>query len=430
MEKIFNIAIAGLGTIGGGTLKLLQSNASLLKERCGVTLKVVAVLERDKGKQKILNLEGIHWASSVEELVGMKGLDLIVELIGGSEGIAKTLVESALKAGKHVVTANKALIAHHGTELARIAEASGAMLAYEAAVAGGIPIIKSLREGLVANDFKSIAGIMNGTCNFILTSMRDEHKEFDVALAEAQRVGYAEADPSFDIDGVDTAHKLAIMTSLAYGCPVNIGAVYVEGIRGISVLDMDFADKLGYTIKLLGIAQRTEKGILQRVHPCLVGKASALGRVSGVFNGVVVDGDPIGRITMEGRGAGEGPTASSVVGDIADIARGGIYKPFTVAADHLKPLPLADIETLVSPYYVRLVVTDKPGVLAAITGIFRDQGISMRSFLQHSHAPGESVQVVMTTHETLEKGMRAALNAIGALDSVIEPPHMIRIENL
>lgn len=430
MEKTFNIAIAGLGTIGGGTLKLLQQNAGLLEERCGCRLKVVAVLERDRDKEKIFDLSGIKWADSPAQLAEMPEVDLVVELIGGSEGVAKSLVEQALKAGKHVVTANKALIAHHGIKLAGIAEKSGAMLAYEAAVAGGIPIIKSLREGLVANHFKSIAGILNGTCNFILTSMLAEHRDFDDVLAEAQRIGYAEADPSFDIDGVDTAHKLAIITSLAYGCPVSIDAVHVEGIRNITITDMEFADQLGYTIKLLGISAVSENGILQRVHPCMVPKYSAIGRVSGVYNGIVVEGSSVGRILMEGRGAGEGATASSVVGDIVDIARGGIYKPFTIPVAKLKQLKIAAMDSLKTSYYVRLAVMDKPGVLAAITGIFRDQGISMCSFLQNSHKPGEPVQVVITTHETLELSMRNALEAIAALDSVIEPPHMIRIENL
>lgn len=430
MEKPLNIAIAGLGTIGGGTLKIIQENAALLAQRSGREIHLAAVLERDKDKAKIFNLKGVKWASSPAELVKMPEIDVIVELIGGAEGAARTLVESALMAGKHVVTANKALIAHHGVQLAKLAEKSCKVLAYEAAVAGGVPVIKALREGLVANRFRKIAGIMNGTCNFILSSMWNEHKDFDVALKEAQGIGYAEANPSFDVDGIDTAHKLAIITSLAYGCQVNIEAVHVEGIRSITVTDMEFADQLGYVIKLLGITEHTEDGIMQRVHPCMVGKHSVLGRVNDVYNGVVIEGSSVGRITMEGRGAGEGPTASSVVGDIVDIARGAHYKPFTIPVAGLKKGDFTSINKLHASYYVRLAVVDRPGVLAAITGIFRDEGISMCSFIQHSRKPGETVQVVITTHETVELFMRNALKSIAVLDSVIEPPHMIRIESL
>lgn len=428
MGKPLNIAIAGLGTIGGGTLKIIQENAALLEQRCGRKINLVAVLERNKDKSKEFNLKGVKWAKSPAELVRMPDVDVVVELIGGSEGVAKTLVESALAAGKHVVTANKALIAHHGLELAALAEKNERQLAYEAAVAGGIPVIKAVREGLVANHFHKIAGIMNGTCNFILSSMWSEHKDFSDALKEAQRKGFAEANPSFDIDGIDTAHKLAILTSLAYGCKPGIDAVYVEGIRNITITDMEFADQLGYTIKLLGISEKTENGILQRVHPCMVGKQSVLGRINDVYNGVVVEGSSVGKITMEGRGAGEGPTASAVVGDIVDIARGAYYKPFTIPVAGLKKANLASMDKLHASYYVRLAVVDRPGVLAAITGIFRDEGISMCSFLQHSRKPGEIVQVVITTHETVELAMRNALKSIAVLDSVIELPHMIRIE--
>ncbi len=249
-------------------------------------------------------------------------------------------------------------------------------------------------------------------------------------MADAQRIGYAEADPTFDIDGIDTAHKLAILTSLAYGCPLAIDAVYVEGIRHITITDMEFADQLGFAIKLLGISTRTQDGILARVHPAMVAKSSSIGRVSDAYNGIIVEGSSVGRITLEGRGAGEGPTASSVVADIADIAGGAAYKPFTISVDRLKALPLAAMESLKTSYYIRLGVVDKPGVLAAITSIFLNEGISVGSFLQNSHRPGETVQVVITTHETLELSMRNALKSIAVLDSVIEPPHMIRIEKL
>jgi homoserine dehydrogenase len=430
MNAPLRIAIAGLGTVGGGTLKILRENAALLEARCGRALKVTAVSARNKSKKRALDLAGLAWVDDPLALAALPDVDVVVELIGGSEGVAKSLVEKALANGKHVVTANKALIAHHGMEIAKIAEGANAMLGYEAAVAGGIPIIKSLREGLAANRFSHIAGILNGTCNYILTAMWESGRDFAEVLDEAQRLGYAEADPSFDIDGIDTAHKLAIITSLAYGCPLDIRGVHVEGIRNITIRDMEFADELGYVIKLLGLSSRTEHGVLQRVHPSMVPKLSAIGRVGGAYNGIIVEGDAVGRITLEGLGAGEGPTASSVVGDIVDIARGAPYKPLTIPVASMRAMPRAPMDSLRTCYYMRLAVVDKPGVLAAVTGIFRDEGISLRSFLQLKPTPGEPVQVVLITHETLELALRQAVESITALDSVLEPPHMIRIESL
>ena len=430
MNAPLNIAIAGLGTVGGGTLKILQEKAELLEARCGRALKVKAVSARDKGKKRDLKLDGLAWVDDPLKLASMDGIDVVVELIGGSEGIAKSLVEKSLAAGKHVVTANKALIAHHGMQIAAIAEANNTMFAYEPAVAGGIPIIKTLREGLAANRFSQVAGILNGTCNYILSTMWESARDFAPVLEEAQKKGYAETDPSFDIDGIDAAHKLAIISSLAYGCPVDIKSVHVEGIRNITIRDMEFADELGYVIKLLGLSSLTKQGVLQRVHPCMVPKLSPMGRVGGAYNSIVVEGDSVGRIMLEGLGAGAGATASSVVGDIVDIARGVPYKPFTIPVASMRPMPKAPMDSLRTSYYMRLAVVDKPGVLAAITGIFRDEGISLRSFLQHSHTPGEPVQVVIITHETLELALRQAVESISVLDSVLEPPHMIRIESL
>ncbi len=355
-------------------------------------------------------------------------IDVVVELIGGAEGMARELVETSLLAGKSVVTANKALIAHHGLHLASMAEKTGAMLAFEAAVAGGIPIIKALRDGLAANRFRRIVGILNGTCNYILTSMWETKRSFDDVLKEAQSLGYAEAEPSFDVDGIDTAHKLAILTSLAYGSAPAIGNVYVEGIRRITLRDMEFADELGYAIKLLGITAQTEHGIEQRVHPCMVAKDSPLGTVHGVYNAILAEGDAVGTVFFEGRGAGAGPTASSVVADIMDIARGVTYKPFTLPVAALHSLPFAGMEHLRCSYYLRLSVTDRPGVLAEVTSIFKTEKISLRSFLQHSHKPGETVQLVLTTHETHESSMMKAVAAIAKLDSMKEQPYMIRIE--
>ena len=429
MKNSLNIAIAGLGTVGQGAVKIIHNNATLLAERCGKDINLIAVSARDKNKNRGINLDNIKWLDNPLDLVDLPEVDVIVELIGGANGVAKTLVESALKAGKSVVTANKALIAHHGIKLAKLAEENNVTLAYEAAVAGGIPIIKTLREGLAANKFSKIAGILNGTCNFILTSMGEDKKAFTQALKTAQEIGYAEADPSFDIDGIDTAHKLAIITSLAYACPLNTDFL-IEGIRGINSLDIEYADQLGFVIKLLGVSTITPKGILQRVHPALVPKLSTIGRVSGAYNGIIVEGDFVGRITLEGAGAGEGATASSIVGDIIDIARGVIYKPFTVPVESIINLPIANIDDLEASYYIRLVVADKSGVLAAITSILGENGISMNSFLQNPHQTGESAQVVITTHKTVESAIKKALNSIIALETIIEKPQTIRIEDL
>lgn len=424
------IGIAGLGTVGGGTLKILRESADMLEARTGRALNVVAISARDKKKNRGLDLGGIRWLDDPLSMAKDPEIDVVVELIGGADGTARALVEQSLTAGKSVVTANKALIAHHGIALAALAEKSGSLLAFEAAVAGGIPIIKALRDGLAANHFKRIAGIMNGTCNYILTTMWESKRQFDDVLKEAQALGYAEAEPSFDIDGIDTAHKLAILTSLAYGCAPAIDNVFIEGIRRISLRDMECAAELGYTIKLLGIATQTEHGIEQRVHPCMVAMDSPLGTVHGVYNAIVAEGDSVGTIFFEGRGAGAGPTASSVVADIMDIARGAVYKPFTLPVTSLKSIPFCGVESLHCSYYLRLSVIDKPGVLAEVTGIFKNENISLRSFLQHSHKPGETVQLVLTTHDTHEFAMRKAVDAISKLVTVKEPPYMIRIENI
>jgi homoserine dehydrogenase len=328
-----------------------------------------------------------------------------------------------------VVTANKALLARHGGALAEAAEASGATLAYEAAVAGGIPIIKALREGLAANRIRRIAGILNGTCNFILTSMRERGREFADVLAEAQKLGYAEADPSFDIDGVDAAHKLAILTALAFGRPVDFAAIHVEGIRNVSALDITFARELGYRIKLLGIARRTEAGIESRVHPCMVPEDSPLARVDGVYNAIVAEGDFVGRVMLEGRGAGAGPTASAVVADLIDIAQGRRAPVWGAGIAQLSSAPSVPMDAYAGAYYLRLMVVDRPGVIADVAGALRDSGVSLESMLQHGRAPGEAVPIVLVTHETKESQMRLAIDRIERLDSVLERPSVIRIEH-
>lgn len=422
------IALAGLGTVGGGVASILAREPELIAARCGRTLTLVAVSARDKAKAQSLPLSGVPWVADAAALADLPDVDVVIEAIGGSEGVARTLVERALSNGKSVVTANKALIAHHGLELARLAEARGALLAFEAAVAGGIPIIKGLRDGLAANRFTRVAGILNGTCNYILTRMREDGASFEDVLAQAQALGYAEAEPSFDVDGIDTAHKLAILSSLAFGCAPAIAAVHVEGIRSITLEDMRVAEMLGYRIKLLGIAEKQGESILQRVHPCMVPVSSPLANVHDVYNAVAVEGDSVGKVFFEGRGAGAGPTASSVVADVMDIARGTTYRPFTLPVSALASAPLSGMSRLVTSYYMRLSVTDKPGVLADVTGIFQKEGISVRSFLQHSRSEDEPVQVVLTTHATPEANMNRAVAAISGLRSVQEPPHLIRIE--
>jgi homoserine dehydrogenase len=344
--------------------------------------------------------------------------------------VALEVVEAALAHKKHVVTANKALMAKEGTRLAVRAEEAGVALAFEAAVAGGIPIVKALREGLAANAVTRLYGILNGTSNYILTTMRESGREFGEVLAEAQKLGYAEADPSFDIDGVDAAHKLAILTSLAFGCEIDFAGVHVEGIRHISALDIEFAAELGYRIKLLGIARLTDRGIEQRVHACMVPRATPIAHVEGVFNAIVAEGDFSGRVLLEGRGAGAGPTASAVVADLLDIAAGRHVAPFGVPAGALRARPAAAMLHHQGACYVRLMVVDRPGVIADITAALRDEQVSLESMIQRGRAPGEAVPVVLTTHVTEEAAMRRALDRISRLDTVLEPPRMIRIEYL
>ncbi|HZT89642.1 MAG TPA: homoserine dehydrogenase, partial [Stellaceae bacterium] len=343
--------------------------------------------------------------------------------------IAAQVVETALARGKHVVTANKALMARHGTSLALQAEERGLSLAFEASVAGGIPIIKALREGLAGNRLSRVYGILNGTSNYILTTMRESGREFAEVLAEAQKLGYAEADPSFDIDGIDAAHKLAVLASVAFGRPVDLDGVYAEGIRHVSRLDIDFAEELGYRIKLLGIARLTENGLEQRVHPCMVPRATPIAAVEGVFNAVVAEGDFVGRVVLEGRGAGAHPTASAVVADLIDIAAERRVPPFGVPAARLEALPGAPMERHQGAYYIRLMVLDQPGVIADVAAALRDEHVSMESMIQRGRAPGEAVPVVLTTHVTVEAAMRRALARIATLDTVLEPPRMIRIED-
>jgi homoserine dehydrogenase len=429
MKPSLKIGVAGLGTVGAGTLRLLQDQAELLAERSGRRLVVTAVSARDRRRDRGIELSAVRWYEDAAALAADPEIDVVVELIGGADGIARRVVETALAHGKHVVTANKALMAHDGTRLAALAEERRLALSFEASVAGGIPIIKTLREGLAGNRLRRVYGILNGTSNYILTTMRESGREFAEVLADAQRLGYAEADPSFDIDGVDAAHKLAILASVGFGRPVDLADVYSEGIRHISRLDIDFAEELGYRIKLLGIARLTEDGLEQRVHPCMVPRATPIAAVDGVYNAVVAEGDFVGRVVLEGRGAGAFPTASAVAADLVDIAAGRRTFPFGIRSADLQDIPAVPIECHQSAYYIRLMVVDQPGVIADVAAALRDEDVSLESMIQRGRAPGEAVPVVLTTHLTVEAAMRRALARIGDLDTVLEPPRMIRIED-
>lgn len=427
MTEPMRIGIAGLGTVGVGVVQALAARPDVLKRRCGRDLVVTAVSARSR-KDRGVDLSAMEWFDDPVALAVSPNVDVVVELIGGSEGTARDVVEAALNAGKHVVTANKALIALHGASLARMAESKGLTLAFEASVAGGIPIVKGLREGLAGNGLTELHGILNGTSNFILTEMRLTGRGFDEVLKEAQELGYAEADPTFDVDGIDAAHKLAILTSVAFGCPVDFDSVHIEGIRDLTAVDFDYAHQLGFRIKLLGIARATEAGIEQRVHPCMVPLDAPLAAVDGVFNAVVAEGDFVQRVTFVGRGAGRGPTASAVIADIIDIARGFEVPTFGVPFDRLKPIERLPISARRGAYYVRLTVLDRPGVIADVAAAMRDQNVSMEQMIQRGRKPNAGVPVVVTTHETDEASLRRALSAIASLDSVVEPPRMIRIE--
>jgi homoserine dehydrogenase len=429
MSTPLRLAIAGLGTVGVGTIELLEKQSALLLARCGRELEVVAVSARERAKDRGVNLSKYKWYDDPVAMAQNADVDVVVELMGGSEGSALETCNVAIASGRHVVTANKALIALHGTTLARAAEDAGVTLSYEAAVAGGIPVIKALREGLAGNQISNLHGILNGTCNYILTTMRETGRAFDDVLLEAQELGYAEADPGFDIDGVDAAHKLAILTSVAFGTEVDFDSIHIEGIRHIAAEDIEYAGEFGYRIKLLGICEQTEHGIQQRVHPVMVPENTPIAGVEGVFNAVVTEGDFVGTTVLEGRGAGAGPTASAVVSDLVDIASGRLVYTFGVPAASLTAAAPASLKDHSGAYYVRLMVDDQPGVFAEIAAVLANHKISIEGVIQRSRSETEAVPVVMTTHETSEAAIQEVLAAFGKLDAVRETPHMIRIEN-
>lgn len=428
MSSTLRIGIAGLGTVGVGAIAILQQNAALLAARCGKSLQVVAASARDLTKKRDVSLEGIRLEADPLALANAPDIDLVVELIGGEAGVAKQLVETAIAHGKHVVTANKALMAHHGLALAQAAEAQGVVLAFEAAVAGGIPIIAGLRQGLSANRITRVAGILNGTCNFILSTMTADKRDYADVFGEAQQLGYVEADPALDIDGIDAAHKVSILAALAFGTAPDFASVHAEGIRRISLLDIETAASFGYAIKLLGLASFEGGQLSQRVQPCLVPLSSPLASVNGSFNAVQVEGDAVGRVVFEGRGAGGGPTGSAVVSDIISIARGDTFPPFTVPAAALTRAPVADAGAHRGTYYLRLSLKDEPGVLAEFTRAFADQGVSVHSITQRAVIPGHSAQVIVITHETTEAAVNKAASIIAGLAVSVDAPVVLRIE--
>jgi len=441
MQQPLKLGIAGLGTVGAGLLHLLAQQNRHLDGRIGRQIRVAGVSARTRAKDRGLDLSNVTWFDDPVKLATDPGIDVFVELIGGSDGVAKAAVEAALHAGKHVVTANKALLAEHGVALAEIAEEHGVALNFEAAVAGGIPVVKTLRESLSANQVHRVYGILNGTCNYILTTMTEEARSFDDVLKEAQARGYAEADPIFDVGGFDTAHKLAILASLAFGTRVAFDQIDVEGIETITEADIEAAADMGYCIKLLGVAMQTGSGIEARVNPAMVPKHSAIAEVSGVTNGVAIDADYCGSLLLVGPGAGANPTASAVAGDIVDIARGNLVAPFLTPTRDLKAYKKAKLGAHQGAYYVRLSVYDRPGGMAAIARRMGDREISIESMVQrrpHSSLPGVGTRgdpgapapVVLITHETTEEAIRAAVDAIEKDGKVSERPQVIRIEKL
>jgi homoserine dehydrogenase len=436
MATPLKVGIAGLGTVGASVVRLIAQQREQLAERCGRPVEVVAVCARSRNKDRGVDLRKMRWVSDPVKLAADPGIDAYVELIGGAGNPARAAVMAALKAGKAVVTANKALLAAHGVELATLAEKRKVALNFEAAAAGAIPVVKTLREGLSGNAITRIYGILNGTCNYMLTRMEREKLSFEDCLKEAQRLGYAEADPSFDIEGHDTAQKLSILASLAFGTRVDPDAIYVEGITSITTADLDAAEELGYRIKLLGVAVRTEQGIEQRVHPTFVPKDSAIAQVMGVTNAVTVDADGIAPITLVGPGAGGMATASAVVSDIADIARGVRSAPFGRPSPRLASTRKAPMQRHEGGYYIRLLAVDKPGTAATIARRLAQHNISMESIVQRHRAPegGDAaggkrpVPVIIITYATSEDAVRKALAAVQRDKVISGRPQLIRIE--
>ncbi len=438
MTQPLRIGIAGLGTVGSALARVLTEKREFLAERCGREIAITGISARSN-RDRGVDLSGAEFFSDPVALAKSDAIDVFVELIGGDSGPAADSIRAALAAGKHVVTANKALLARHGMELAAMAEERGLMLNFEAAVAGGIPIIKVMRETLTANSITRVFGILNGTCNYILTRMEQEGLSYEACLKDAQRLGYAEADPAFDVEGYDTAHKLSILTSIAFGTQVAVDEIYVEGISNITPADIHAAADLGYRIKLLGVAQKTETGVEQRVHPTMVPLDSSIAQIHGVTNAVAVDADVVGQLVLSGPGAGGNATASAVAGDIADIAKarpGHQHAPaFGVPASRLAPYRQATMRAHEGGYFIRLSLNDRAGAFASIASRMAEQGISLKSIVQHrprreiDPVEAGAQPVILVTHKTTELAIASALKAIGTDGHLASRPQMIRIEN-
>ncbi|MDH5408444.1 MAG: homoserine dehydrogenase [Gammaproteobacteria bacterium] len=430
------VGLLGLGTVGGGTVNVLKRNAEEIARRAGRGIEIVHAAARDLNKPRICDTDGIQLCTDPSEVVNNPDVEIIVELIGG-DGLAKDMVMQAIEQGKHVVTANKALIAKYGNEIFARAQQKGVMVAFEAAVAGGIPIIKAIREGLAGNQIQWLAGIINGTGNFILTEMKDKGRDFDDVLKEAQQLGYAEADPTFDVEGIDAAHKLTILASIAFGIPLQFEKTFTEGISTITRDDVAYAEELGYRIKHLGVARRSEKGIELRVHPTLIPERRLIANVDGVMNAVLVMGDAVGPTLYYGAGAGAEPTASAVVGDLVDVVRALTADPenrvphLAFQADALANDPILSIDDVETAYYLRMSVQDKPGVMAKVASILAESDISIEAIIQKEPvAEGSFANIIMLTHKVQEKQMNAAIASIEALDTIDGKVKRIRMETL
>jgi len=432
MAEPLKIALAGLGTVGAGVIRLVEANAALIARRAGRPIQITVVSARDRNKDRGVDLSPYAWEDDMVILGERDDVDVVVEMVGGSDGPALALARTTIEAGKALVTANKAMIAHHGLELAAKAEEKKAGLKFEAAVAGGIPVIKGLREGAAANEIERVYGILNGTCNYILSTMEDTGRDFADVLSEAQAKGYAEADPAFDIEGTDAAHKLSILAGIAFGARVDFAAVDCQGITRLRAADIAQADALGYVIRLIGIADTDTSGadraLFQRVQPYLVPFDHPLAHVDGATNAVVAEGNFSGRLLFQGAGAGEGPTASAVVADLIDLARGEVGAPFSMPVAELETMRPAETGHRTGRAYIRFMVADRPGVLAEITAALRDAGVSIESLIQKGRADDEGeVMVAMVTHEGPESAVRKAVELLSGADSLTEPPLVLQI---
>jgi len=427
-NRTWRLGVAGLGTVGSGLLGFLADKPGFAP--AGGRAVVTGVSARSRSRPRPFDISALTWFDDPVALATSPETDVFVELIGGSDGPAKAAVEAALRAGKPVVTANKALIAEHGAELAQLAEAKGAPLLFEAAVMGGVPAVKMFREALVGDDIRSVAGILNGTCNYILTEMEATGRAFEDVLAEAQRLGYAEADPTMDVGGFDAAHKISILAALAFGCAPTFAAAEIEGIEGVALLDIKMARDLGYRIKLVASADRSPDGVLVRVHPSLAPLDHPLAQAGGALNALFIEGERIGRIFVQGPGAGAGPTAAAVAADIADVMTGAVRPVFQGPAVDLKPFTPVDPSRSIGRAYLRFLVKDEPGVIAAVSETLAEAGVSIESFLQKPVENAEGVPIVLTTHAVAESVLKAAIERIAGLPAVLERPRLLRIARI